>query len=244
MSGPAASGAAASGPSASGPPAIGPSATGPSATGSSALEPYEHALRTGGPVYLRRADGRRHALDIARWTAEPDAADRSMLVRCWGPTLDIGCGPGRLVAALVRRGTPALGIDLAPAAVHLTVASGGAALRRSVFDPLPGERRWGTALLADGNIGIGGDPAALLTRTAALLRDRGCLIVETEAEEPYAHERFAACVEDARGRTGAPFRWARLGVRALEGLAPACGFAVRETWTVGDRQFAALVGAP
>lgn len=211
--------------------------------GASALEPYEHALRNGGPLYLRRADGRRHSLDIAKWTATPDTADRTMLARCWGPTLDIGCGPGRLVAELVRRGVPALGIDLASAAVRLTVASGGAALRRSVFDPLPGERRWGTALLADGNIGIGGDPAALLTRTAALLRNRGRLIVETEAEDPYAHERFAARVEDAHGRTGAPFRWARLGVRVLEEIAPACGFRVRETWTADGRQFAALSGS-
>ena len=39
---------------------------------------------------------------------------------------------------------------------------GGAALRRDVFAPLPGEGRWYTALLADGNVGIGGDPVALL----------------------------------------------------------------------------------
>lgn len=205
-----------------------------------ALEPYEHALRDGGPLYLRRADGRRHRLDVARWTDVPDSADDTMLARCLGPTLDIGCGPGRLVVELVRRGVPALGIDLAHSAVRLTVASGGAALRRSVFDPLPGERRWGTALLADGNIGIGGDPRTLLTRTAVLLRPRGHLIVETDAEDPCAHERFAARVEDAHGRAGAPFRWARLGVRALDAMAPACGFRVRETWSAGGRQFAAL----
>ncbi|WP_436777289.1 SAM-dependent methyltransferase [Yinghuangia sp. YIM S09857] len=207
---------------------------------SAALEPYEHALRTRGPLYLRRADGRRHPLDVARWAAGPDTADRTMLARCSGPTLDIGCGPGRLVAELVRRGVPALGIDLAAAAVRLTVASGGAALRRSVFDPLPGECRWGTALLADGNIGIGGDPAALLTRTAVLLRTGGRLIVETEPEDPYVHERFAARVEDADGRAGAPFRWARVGVRALEAMAPACGFRLRDTWTANGRSFAAL----
>ena len=41
---------------------------------------------------------------------------------------------------------------------------GVAALLRDVFDPVPGEGRWETALLADGNIGIGGDPVALLER--------------------------------------------------------------------------------
>ena len=43
---------------------------------------------------------------------------------------------------------------------------------RDVFDPLPGEGRWETALLADGNIGIGGDPVALLRRLRAADRAR------------------------------------------------------------------------
>ena len=35
-----------------------------------------------------------------------------------------------------------------------------------MFEPLPGEGRWGTVLLLDGNVGIGGDPVALLERAA------------------------------------------------------------------------------
>ncbi|HSA49204.1 MAG TPA: SAM-dependent methyltransferase [Yinghuangia sp.] len=205
-----------------------------------ALEPYERALAHGTPLYLRRTDGSREPLDIGRWTGSPDRADASLLARCAGATLDIGCGPGRLVAALVRRGLPALGIDLAATAVRLTIRGGGAALRRSVFDPLPGEGRWSTVLLADGNIGIGGDPAHLLRRVADLTRQSGRVLVETEAGDPYAHERFAARVEDASGNAGAPFRWARLGTRALAELAPACGFAVDATWTLDSRHFVAL----
>ena len=45
-----------------------------------------------------------------------------------------------------------------------TWIAGGPALVRSVFETLPGEGRWDTVLLMDGNIGIGGDPAALLGR--------------------------------------------------------------------------------
>ena len=37
---------------------------------------------------------------------------------------------------------------------------GATVLQRDIFGPLPGEGRWGTALLFDGNVGIGGDPAA------------------------------------------------------------------------------------
>ena len=51
-------------------------------------------------------------------------------------------------------------------------------LQRSVFDRLPGERRWGTVLLLDGNIGIGGDPVRLLRRCADLVRPRGQVLAE------------------------------------------------------------------
>ncbi|MCF2528748.1 class I SAM-dependent methyltransferase [Yinghuangia sp. KLBMP8922] len=198
-------------------------------------------MQDGGPLFLVRADGRRESLDVDRWKAGADADDETLLARCAGPTLDIGCGPGRLAAALVRRGVPALGIDVAPAAVRLTAAAGAAVLRRSVFDPLPGEGRWSAALLADGNIGIGGDPGALLDRVRELLCPGGVLLVETDAADPGAHERFAARVEDAQGRRGAPFRWARVGTRALAGLAGARAFTPHAAWRTEGRAFAALV---
>lgn len=202
--------------------------------------PYEAALRTGGDLYVRRADGTRAPVDVARWKAAADAADASLLARCSGPTLDIGCGPGRLAAALVRRGIPVLGVDVSREAVRLTITAGAACLRRSVFEPLPGEGRWSGALLADGNVGIGGDPAALLDRVAALLRPGGVLLAETDPDDADAHERFAVRVEDARGGRGRPFRWARLGSAALARLAPAHGFTADETWRHSGRTFVAL----
>jgi SAM-dependent methyltransferase len=201
-------------------------------------DPYTSALRHGGPLYLLRRGGRRQELDLARWCATPDAADESMLARCAHTTLDLGCGPGRLVAALARRGITALGVDLVPAAVARANAAGAIALCRSVFAPLPGEGRWAVALLADGNIGIGGDPGALLDRARALLAPGGRLVVETDPHD--VHERFAARVEDARGTRGGPFRWARIGTRALTTLAPAHGFTTVETWTTAGRAFATL----
>jgi len=76
-----------------------------------------------------------------------------------GPALDIGCGPGRFVQSIAANCTAALGIDISDSAVRQTAARGGSVLRRAVQHRLPGEGRWGTVLLADGNIGIGGDPS-------------------------------------------------------------------------------------
>lgn len=146
-------------------------------------DPYADALVTGrGPLFLRRTDGWLLPLEVERWCARADAVDLTVLARCEGTVLDVGCGPGRLVAELAARGRPALGIDVSEAAVEHTARLGGQALRRSVFEPLPGEGRWDTALLLDGNVGIGGDPAALLRRVSQLLAPAGLLIVETLAD--------------------------------------------------------------
>src|SRR5204863_7462240 len=95
---------------------------------------------------------------------EPTAPEEARLAAMAAPVLDVGCGPGRLVVGLARRGAVALGVDPAPAAVALARGRGAAVLQRSVFDPLPGHGRWRTIVLADGNIGIGGDPVRLLRR--------------------------------------------------------------------------------
>jgi SAM-dependent methyltransferase len=202
-------------------------------------DPYALALRTGrGPLFLRRSDGWLLPLEVERWCAAPDAADAALLRRCRGPVLDIGCGPGRLVAALAAYGLPALGVDVSPAAVARTRGAGGAVLRRSVFDRLPAEGRWATALLVDGNIGIGGDPRALLTRVRQLVSPGGSLLAEAA---PYdVDERLTVRVEDARGHHGRDFPWARLGPAALRVAAGGTGWAVTGEWAVEGRRFAEL----
>jgi SAM-dependent methyltransferase len=202
-----------------------------------AADPYDAALRAGrGPLFLRRTDGWLLPLEVERWCAGADPVDRDVLDRCEGAVLDVGCGPGRLVAELAARGRAALGIDVSEAAVEHTARLGGQALRRSVFEQLPGEGRWDTVLLMDGNIGIGGDPRALLERVAGLLRPGGLLIVETVAED--VDERVRVHITDARATTGEPFPWARLGTRALLGYAR--GWERAGQWTAGGRHFAAL----
>ncbi|MEU3751669.1 class I SAM-dependent methyltransferase [Streptomyces olivoreticuli] len=213
--------------------------TRPRATGAWSADPYADAVHLGrGPLFLRRADGWLLPLEVERWCGHADPADRTVLDRCEGKVIDIGCGPGRLVAALAALGRPALGVDLSPAAVARTRRTGGAALCRSVFNPLPGEGRWGTALLVDGNIGIGGDPRTLLARVAAITAPRGLLLVEAAAAD--VDERVQVRVDDGRGRLGPAFPWARVGVAALLRHAGAVGWRMVDRWESGDRHFAAL----
>ncbi|WP_371494358.1 class I SAM-dependent methyltransferase [Kitasatospora sp. NBC_00374] len=205
-------------------------------------DPFAEAMRTGrGPLWLRGADGSRRPLEVDRWCGPAAGADHSLLLRCLDsaePALDIGCGPGRLVAELLALGVPALGVDVTRAAVARTTGLGGLALCRSVFDRLPGEGRWGTALLADGNLGIGGDPDALLHRSARLLGPGGRLLVEVEPRP--ADERLTVRVEGPDGRLGPPFGWARLDADALARRAAPAGLAEVERWSSHGRAFVAL----
>ncbi|MEY9864352.1 SAM-dependent methyltransferase [Catenulispora sp. GAS73] len=203
-----------------------------------ASAPYARAINDPTARLVLHADsGETLLLDAAKFSAPPDAVDKAVLDRCQGPTLDLGCGPGRLVAELAGRGVPALGVDVAPFALLLSRASGASALRRSVFDRLPGAGRWPHALLMDGNIGIGGDPGALLERLRTLIRPRsGELIVETEADD--VDERYR--VRFGGGGGGDEFGWARIGSESLLALAAPLGYAARQVWTADGRRFVAL----
>ena len=204
--------------------------------------PYAQALSDPGrPLALRTSTGRTLTLDAARFTAPPDAVDHAILDRCHGPTLDLGCGPGRLVGELAGRGVPALGVDVAPLALLLSRANGATALRRSVFDRLPGAGRWPHALLMDGNIGIGGDPGALLERLRTLIRPRdGELIVETEAEDVDERFRVRFGGSEPAAVSTDDFGWARIGAEALLRLAYPLGYVPAQVWSTGGRHFVAL----
>nr|WP_107095300.1 methyltransferase domain-containing protein [Streptomyces pactum] len=193
-----------------------------------------------GPLFLRRADGWLLPLEVERWCARADAVDREVLDRCEGAVLDVGCGPGRLVAELAARGRTVLGIDVSEAAVARTLRIGGQSLRRSVFEALPGEGRWDTVLLMDGNVGIGGDPRALLVRVAALLAPGGLLIAETAPVD--VDERADVQVVDVTDAhaAGGSFPWARVGTPALLRHAVAAGWRATAQWASGDRRFVAL----
>ena len=177
-------------------------------------------------------------LDASAWGRLTEA-DEVVVSRCEGPVLDVGCGPGRFVEALASHGIPALGVDLSREAVGRTRDRGGSALVRDVHHRLPGEGRWGTVLLADGNIGIGGDPDALLRRCRSVLRPGAVALVETSLD-PGHDVRTAVTLHGPWGRRSHPVPWAVMGAQALVEVAAAAGFVAVEDWRVGGRAFVML----
>ena len=182
-------------------------------------------------------------LSLDDWTHAADQDDLALLDLCAGPTIDVGCGPGRLTEALGALGHVVLGIDVTPEAVGRAVRRGGTALHRDVFAPLPGEGRWRTALLADGNIGIGGDPARLLRRLARLLDPTSGRVVAELAPPGTAPSTGRATLRDG-GRVAFAFPWSVVGVDDIAGLAAGAGFPRHTVHRVGRRWFAVLETSP
>ena len=110
-------------------------------------------------------------------------------------------------------------------------------LRRDVFGALPAAGRWQHVLLADGNIGIGGDPSRLLRRAAALLAPGGTLLVETDPEPRACWSGTARVC--TRAGAGPPLPWAVVGAAVLRELAATVGLGVSAT-CAGPRSFAEL----
>jgi SAM-dependent methyltransferase len=190
---------------------------------------------------VRYDDGAHAPLALDRFLGPVEPEEFELLLRLPAPVLDVGCGPGRHLRALAEAGVPALGIDIAPAALHLAGRDGAPTLRCSVFGPVPMAGRWGSALLLDGNIGIGGNPAALLRRVCMLLRPEGHLIVEvTGPLRPSGARR--ARLEGPDGCSDW-FPWARVSVDAIAALAAVTGFRVHDVCGWADRSFAHLVRA-
>lgn len=191
-----------------------------------------------GETCLRAEDGTVLPLELGRWHEAPGSEELALLDRVRAPVVDLGCGPGRHVVALGERGVPALGVDAAPGAVDAARARGALVLERSVFDRLPGAGRWGTVLLLDGNIGIGGDPVALLARARALLRAGGRVLAELAP--PGAVTRSLSVRLERDGVPGPAFPWAVVACDGIAGVAAAAGLAVAEVWEGSGRWFSQL----
>lgn len=208
-----------------------------------ALAPYESSLGSAGSLRMVADDGSSIMLEIERYLDDCDAADDAVVERCVGPVLDIGCGPGRIVAALTRRGVPALGVDIAAAAVRLARQRGAAALRRDIFTRMPGEGRWQTAVVLDGNIGIGGNVDRLLRRMGELVAADGRVLIETASDvdaDEAKQVRFAA---GGFAEAGPSFPWAVAGTATVRAKAATAAMPVLAQWSCGARSFIEL-GAP
>lgn len=202
---------------------------------------YDRALG-GERCWVRHDDGRVGRLPVASWLGGRSADtefDEAVVALCEGPTIDLGCGPGRLVAHLIEKGVPALGVDVSATAIDLARRSGAPALRRDVFEPLPGTGRWQTVLLADGNVGLGGDPDRILRRAGELLRRGGCCVAEFDSATTGINVSWVRL--ESKEAIGPWFRWASVGVDSVPALAARVGLAVAGIHPIGQRVVATLV---
>jgi SAM-dependent methyltransferase len=212
---------------------------------------YERALG-GERCWIRHEDGQIRVLPAHRWlgnrccadptaeaTDDPDEVfDEAVTQMCTGPTIELGCGPGRLVARLFQRGIPALGIDRSAVAIRLAGRGGAPVLLGDVFEPLPGMGLWQTVLLVDGNVGLGGDPRRILARAAELLGRGGRCVAEFDAEAIGVRAGWVR-LETARD-VGPWFRWATVGVDSAASLAAQVGLSLSSIRLVGGRVIASL----
>lgn len=204
-----------------------------------AVELYGRSLEGLEPLLIARAEGgRARVLPIARWMGALTAADESVMRRACGPVLDVGCGPGRHVLALADRGVSALGLDSSPAAVRVARSRGAEVIEGSVFGDVPGAGSWASALLLDGNIGIGGDPVVLLTRVAELLAPGSRMLVELA--RPGAATGTRRIRLEVAAAASPWFDWATVAAADIGPVAATAGLAVRERWSVRGRWFATL----
>ncbi|BBX40611.1 methyltransferase domain-containing protein [Mycobacterium simiae] len=213
---------------------------------------YDRALG-GERCWIRHDDGEIRALPTHRWLGarcradgEPvdaldEVFDEAVTQMCDGPTIELGCGPGRLVARLFERGIFALGIDRSATAIRLAGRGGAPALLCDIFEPLPGMGRWQTVLLVDGNVGLGGDPRRILARAAELLRRGGRCVAEFDADAIGIRTRWVR-LESAYD-VGPWFRWASVGVDSAADLAAQVGLTLTSVRMIGDRVVASLTAS-
>ncbi|MBV9595115.1 MAG: class I SAM-dependent methyltransferase, partial [Actinobacteria bacterium] len=173
------------------------------------LDPYEQALMQGTRLAMVTGNGERIELNVDRFLTTVDVGDRTVLERCRGAVLDVGCGPGRFVSELCRRGQLSLGVDAAATAVFLARRRGAPAVYQDVFRTVPREGLWDTVLLMDGNIGIGGDVTRLLGRCDSILTRRGRVIAEA-ASSASCDRVLQMRFDSDDGPVGPSFDWAEV----------------------------------
>jgi SAM-dependent methyltransferase len=190
-----------------------------------------------GPL-VRFGDGEAAQFPVTRYVAGADSFEQELLAAVEGPALDVGCGPGRHLSVLAGRGLFALGVDLSPVAVSMARQRGGRAIVGDVFDELPGAGTWRTALLLDGNIGIGGDPVRLLQRLGSLLCEGGTVLLELEP--PGTVSAVTRARLELGGEYSEWFAWARVSACGIAAIAAQAEMMVEQEWSCGGRWFARL----
>ncbi|QWF85985.1 hypothetical protein HUW46_09466 [Amycolatopsis sp. CA-230715] len=117
------------------------------------------------------------------WKREPGANEPADIgVLDWvrdGYVIDAGCGTGRHLEILARRGVTGYGIEVAEAAVSLANAAGIPCVREDVFSHVP-PRPADTVLAVGGNGGMAGtveELPAFLHRLSSWLTESGRIVL-------------------------------------------------------------------
>ena len=174
-----------------------------------------------------------HGLDLVR-LLDPQPGER---------TLDLGCGTGRLAAAIAEAGAEVVGIDSDPAMIAQSRAQfPGAQFPALRFEQGDGERldedlgRWGgpfDAVCSNAALHWMRRPAAVLRGVAGLLRPGGRFVAELGAAGNIAivEEALRASLEEAGvPRAEQPEGWFFPSPAVYAGLLEQHGFEVRALW--------------
>jgi hypothetical protein len=135
----------------------------------------------------------------------------------------------------------ALGLDASPTAVGIATARGANAILGDVFTHTIDAGAWQTVLLLDGNVGIGGDPVALLRRISELMAEDAAVIVETDG--PGRGLQCGSVRLEDDDAVSVWFPWARVGEDAIETISGVAGLRIAERWNDDGRWFVELVRA-
>lgn len=115
--------------------------------------------------------------------------------------------------------------------------NGTPVLHASVFETLPRTGEWQTALLLDGNSGLGGNPLRLLRRLRDLLRPGRRLLADLDTGLRPRPKRLRL---RHAGSLGPSFAWAPLHLDNVRTVAEYVDAHVIDLWASNDRWFCEL----
>ena len=176
-------------------------------------------LRRGTQWYIvERDDGYIDSGDIAEYFSlyRSWKHDASALRYARGRIVDIGCGAGRHVQYLQRRGFKAEGIDPSPLAVKVCKERRIKNVRIGSLETLPnGRKRYDTFVMFGNNFGLFGSRSHARTMLRQLLRcsTKDARII-AECRDPYiTSEEAHTCYNKANTKRGRMYGQVRIRVR-------------------------------
>ena len=181
------------------------------------------------PEYAARSDDDGSSADFLLWRASLLASSSASA----GPLLDLGCGPGRDLAAFRGAGLPCMGIDLSEGMLAIAVQRGLHVVRGDLRDPPVQPGSIGTVYCCAALLHVPREQVpATLRAWHALLRRGGRLHLSTSLGEgegweavPYAPDRGPRSAQPLR-------RWfVHHELEGLVGAVTAAGFAVERAQT-------------